>query len=55
MKAPVGTDPAVLDEGCIAITPFKMDMTDKACMAQLAWLGVDRCRQEAQPHFAGNP
>jgi broad specificity polyphosphatase/5'/3'-nucleotidase SurE len=35
MKAPVGTDVAVLDEGCIAITPLKIDMTDKACMAQL--------------------
>jgi 5'-nucleotidase len=53
MKAPVGTDLAVLDEGSIAITPLNIDMTDKPCVAQLARLGVDRCRQEAQPHLRG--
>jgi 5'-nucleotidase len=38
MKAPVGTDLAVLDEGCITITPLKIDITDKPCIAQLARL-----------------
>jgi broad specificity polyphosphatase/5'/3'-nucleotidase SurE len=33
-----GTDLAALAERCIAITPLKIDMTDKPCLAQLARL-----------------
>jgi 5'-nucleotidase len=38
VKASEATDLAVLDAGCIAVTPLKIDMTDKPCIAQLARL-----------------
>jgi broad specificity polyphosphatase/5'/3'-nucleotidase SurE len=38
MKALDGTDLAALDERCIAVTPLKIDMTDKPYMGQLAEL-----------------
>jgi 5'-nucleotidase len=38
MRSPDGTDLAALAERCIAITPLKIDMTDKPCIAQLARL-----------------
>jgi broad specificity polyphosphatase/5'/3'-nucleotidase SurE len=38
VKASKATDLAVLDGRCIAVTPLKIDMTDKPCIAQLARL-----------------
>jgi 5'-nucleotidase len=38
MKAPDATDLAALDESCIAVTPLKLDMTDKPYMTRLAGL-----------------
>ncbi len=38
MKAPDGTDLATLNEGFIAVTPLKLDMTDKPFMTRLARL-----------------
>ena len=38
VKAPEATDIAALESGCIAVTPLKIDMTDKPRIAQLARL-----------------
>jgi 5'-nucleotidase len=38
VKAPEATDLAALDKRCIAVTPLKIDMTDKSCIARLAGL-----------------
>ena len=35
-KAPDATDLAAVDESCIAVTPLKLDMTDKPYMTRLA-------------------
>jgi len=37
-KAPEGTDLAALEEGCIAVTPLRLDMTDEPYMTKLAEL-----------------
>jgi broad specificity polyphosphatase/5'/3'-nucleotidase SurE len=37
-KAPDATDLAAVDESCIAVTPLKLDMTDKPYMTRLAGL-----------------
>jgi 5'-nucleotidase len=38
MTAADATDLAALDESCIAVTPLKLDMTDKPYMTRLAGL-----------------
>jgi len=38
VKAADGTDLAALDEGCVAVTPLKLDMTDDPFMTRLAEL-----------------
>ena len=38
VKAAAGTDLAALDEGCVAVTPLKLDMTDDPFLTRLAQL-----------------